>query len=135
MTDKKIAVALEPGNLDWHSNLGFAFVDSHHSWAARREFDRALARKESWTALAGRSAAKYNLGDKNGAFADAKRSFEIRPNEVALIVLGDLAFERDNRASAKLYWMGAYHLGSRDDGTIERLISVGVDHPENEPTK
>jgi hypothetical protein len=35
-------------------------------------------------------------------------------NEGALTVLGDLLRDRGNTASAKLYWMGAYHLGDRD---------------------
>lgn len=131
--DRAIAAALDPGNPDMHSNLGFSYLDAHHSWAASREFDRALAIRESWTALAGRAAAKYNLHDTRGAFADARRSFEIQPNEAALTVLGDLSHDRGDDASARRYWMGAYHLGSRDDGLIERLRSIGVDHPENEP--
>lgn len=131
--DRAIAAALDPGNPDMRSNLGFSYLDAHHSWAASREFDRSLAIRESWTALAGRASAKYNLHDLQGAFADARRSFEIHPNEVALTVLGDLARDRGDTASARLYWMGAYHLGDRDDGLIERLHSIGVAHPENEP--
>jgi tetratricopeptide (TPR) repeat protein len=131
--DRAIAAALDPGNADWHVNLGFAYLNARHSWAASREFDRALSIRESWTALAGRAAVKYNLRDPEGAFADARRSFEIRPNEVALIVLGDLSRDRGDTSGARLYWMGAFHLGSRDDGLIERLRSIGVDHPENEP--
>jgi hypothetical protein len=88
---------------------------------------------ETWPALAQRAAAKHNLQDSEGAFADARRSFEIEPNEVALLVLGDLSKERGDVASAKLYWMGAWRLGSRDDGIVERLKSVGVDHPDREP--
>jgi len=131
--DRKIAVALDPGNADMHANLGFAYLSARHSWAASREFDRALAIRESWMGLAGRASAKYNLRDPRGALADARRSFEIQPNELALTVLGDLSHDRGDTASAKLYWMGAYHLGGRDDGLIERLRSIGVDHPENEP--
>jgi tetratricopeptide (TPR) repeat protein len=131
--DRAIAAALDPGNADMHSNLGFAYLEVHHSWAASREFDRALAIRESWAALAGRAGAKYNLHDAQGAFADARRSFEIQPNQGALTVLGDLSHDRGDAARARSYWMGAYHLGDRDDGLIERLRSIGVEHPENEP--
>ena len=85
--------------------------------------------------FAGRASARYNLDRKEEAFADAKKSFEMHPNELALTVLGDLAHDRKDDKSAKLYWMGAYHLGDRDDGLIQRLKSVGVDHPDNEPAK
>ena len=67
------------------------------------------------------------------AFLDAKKSFEIKPNQGALTVLGDLFKDRNDEAAAKLYWMGAYQLGSRDDGLLARLKSVGVEHPESEP--
>jgi tetratricopeptide (TPR) repeat protein len=130
--DRAVAVALEPGNADRHANLGFAYLTVHHSWAAAREFDSALALRESGMALAGRAAAKYNLHDPQGALADARRSFELQPNELALTVLGDLSHDRGEDAQAKSFWMGAYHLGDRDDGLIERLRSVGVAHPENE---
>jgi tetratricopeptide (TPR) repeat protein len=131
--DRAVAAALDPGNADMHANLAFSYLDAQHSWAAAREFDRALAIRESWVGLAGRAAARYNLHDPQAAFADARRSFEIHPNELALTVLGDLLRDRSDNAGAKLYWMAAYHLGGRDDGLIERLRSIGVDHPENEP--
>ncbi len=131
--DRAIAAALDPGNADTHANLAFAYLSVHRSWAAKREFDRALAIKPSWAALAGRASANYNLHDAEHAFADAKRSFEIHPNEIALTVLGDLAKDRGDVKSAKLYWMGAWHLGDRGDELIERLKSIGVDHPESEP--
>lgn len=131
--DAQMAASLDPGNADLHANLGYSYVNARHSWAAVREFDRALAIKESWTALAGRAAARYNRDDAAGAFADAKRSFEIKPNEVALTVLGDLLHDKKDDKAAKLYWMGAYHLGDRDDGLIERLKSIGVTDPAQEP--
>jgi tetratricopeptide (TPR) repeat protein len=131
--DRAVAVALDPGNANWHMNLGFAYLQAHHSWAASREFDRALAIREHWLALAGRASAKYNLHNPEGALADARRSFEIEPNEAAATVLGDLAHERGDDAGARLFWMAAYHMGDRDDGLIASLRSVGVAHPENEP--
>jgi len=131
--DRAIAAALDPGNPDMHANLGFSYLEVRHSWAAAREFERALAIREGWMALAGRAAAKYNLHDPQGALADARRSFELQPNELALTVLGDLSRDRGDSAGAKRFWMGAYHLGDRDDGLIERLRSIGVAHPESEP--
>jgi tetratricopeptide (TPR) repeat protein len=133
VTDEEVAVALDPGNAKWHANLGASYVRAHHSWAGRRELDRSLAVEESWMALAERAEARYNLHDPEGAFADAKRSIELEPNEIALVVLGDLAHDRGDQASARLYWMGAWHLGSRDDGTLARLKSIGIDRPEREP--
>ncbi len=132
-TDRQLAVAFDPDNADWHANLGASYVAAHHSWAGAREFDRSLAIKESWVALAGRASARYNLQDASGAFADAKRSVTLHPNELALTVLGDLAIDRHDETSAKLYWTGAYHMGDRDDGLIARLKGVGVVDPAKEP--
>jgi len=127
--DRQMAAALDPGNADLHANLGASYVAAQHSWAAEREFDRSLAVRENWPALAGRSAARYNLGNANGAFADAKRSFEIKPNELALTVLGDLLHDKKDDKAAKLYWMGAWQLGDRDDGLVARLKSIGITDP------
>jgi hypothetical protein len=68
------------------------------------------------------------------AFEDCKKSFDIKPNQFALTVLGDIALKHfHDPKSAKMYWMGAYHLADRDDGLKERLKSVGVADPEREP--
>ena len=133
IADQEVAVGLDPGNHQWRANLGGSYRRVRHSWAGKRELDRSLAIQVTWVALAERAAAHYNLGDREAALADAKKSFEMKPNEIALIVLGDLSKDRDDEASARRYWMDAYHLGSRDDGTIERLKSIGIDHPEQEP--
>ncbi len=133
MMDQMIAAAIEPGNADRHANLGFALLSVRHSWAAERAFDRALAIKESWAALGGRAMARYNQKNAEGAFADAKRSFEIAPNEIALTVLGDIAHDQGDDKSARLYWMGAYHGGATGDPMLSRLKSIGIDHPEKEP--
>ena len=135
LDDLQIAAALDPNNPDRHANLGFAYTTDRHSTAGLEEFDKAIALGgKSFAIYGGRAGAYYNLGKTKEAFADAKKSMEMKPNEIALLVLGDLAANVDkDTKSAKLYWMGAYHLGSRDDGLRERLRSVGVDHPENEP--
>jgi tetratricopeptide (TPR) repeat protein len=133
LADQAVAVALDSGNADWHANLGSSYVRMHHSWAGLRELNLALAIKENWPALAERAVARYNLHDSKGAFEDASRAYKLHENDLSLTVLGDLAKDRGDKASAKLYWMGAYHLGSRDDGLIERLKAVGVEHPEQEP--
>jgi len=133
--DRRIVVALEPDNADWHSNLGFSYIEGRHSWAAEREFNRALAIRQTWIALGGRASARYNLNRKDEAFADAKKSFELHPNELALIILGDLAHDHNDDRSAKLYWMGAYRVGARGDTVMGRLKSIGIDHPEREPAQ
>lgn len=84
-------------------------------------------------ALAGRASAQYNLGEKNLSFRDAKESFEMEPNVLALWMLGDLAKDKHDDAMAKSFWIGVYHLGSRDDRLLERLRGVGVSDPANEP--
>lgn len=133
LADYQAAAALDPGNANRHTNLGYAYLQEAHSWAARQEFDRSLEIERTYLALAGRADADYNLDERDRAFRDAKESFEMHPNEAALWVLGDLAKEKGDDASAKLYWMGIYHLGSRDDRLMERLRSVGVKDPANEP--
>lgn len=131
--DQEVAVGLDPGNENLRATLGGYYVRAGQSRAGLRELDRSIALKETWPALAQRAAAKHDLRDPEGAFADAKRSFEIRPNEVALIVLGDLFRDKGDTTEAKAFWMAAYRMGSRDDGTFERLKSVGIDRPDQEP--
>jgi len=131
--DEEMAVAFDPGNGDWHADLGGSYVQARHSWAGRRELDIAIRLKDGWAARAQRAAARYNLGDTAGAFEDAKRSVEMRPNEVALTVLGDLAHDRGDDKAAKTYWLGAWHMGDEDDGLRERLKGIGVADPGKEP--
>ena len=131
--DRQMAVALDPGNAFWHANLGFSYVKASHSWAGEREFDQSLEIKESWAALGGRAWARFNLRKIDGAFADAKKSFDIHPNEIALTVLGDIAQDQKDVPRAKAYWMGAWHLGDHGDDLLERLKSIGVTDPAHEP--
>ena len=127
--DSRVAVGLDPGNPDLYVNLGFNYLQTQHSWAARREFDRALALKRSYLALAGRAQARANLDDPDGAFADAKASFEMEANSAALWVLGDLVYEKGDKDGARKFYLGAYKAGSRDDRLIARLKELGVDDP------
>ena len=134
--DLRVAAGIDPGHGRRFVNTGFSLLQRRHSWAARNEFKRALELglpQDQMTAiaLAGRAQANYNLGEFNAAFADAKASFETEPTAPALMVLGDLAFDRSDHDSARLYYMGAYHLGSRDDYLTGRLREVGVDDPDN----
>jgi len=136
--DMQLAVAIDPINPNRHSNYGFALISIRHSWAARNAFERALAlpnldKRAKALALAGRGIARANLGDTAGAWSDAKASFELEPLAPNTLLLGDLAFERGDKAAAKKFWMATYTMGSRDDSLGEKLKSVGVDHPENEP--
>jgi len=87
--DMRLALAFDPGNAVRHINVGYSFLSTNHSWAAKREFDRALAIDKHWLALAGRAAARLNLGDAEGARADARASNELHPNEAAAGVLAD----------------------------------------------
>ncbi|HEY0799371.1 MAG TPA: hypothetical protein VGD54_00900, partial [Steroidobacteraceae bacterium] len=131
--DDEAAVALDPNNPDRHTNLGFAYIQEKHSWGARQEFDRSISLRKTYAALAGRASAHYNLNEANLAFHDARESFDMQPNVLALWVLGDLAKDKHHDAVAKSFWMGAYLLGSRDDRLLERLKGVGVADPAKEP--
>jgi len=127
--DSRVAVGLDPGNANLHVNLGFNYLQTSHSWAARREFDRAIALQRSCLALAGRAQARANLDDPDGAFADARASFEMEANPLALWVLGDLVYEKGDKDGARKFYLGAYKAGSRDDRLIARLKELGVDDP------
>lgn len=138
VSDLAIAVALDPDNPERRINYGNALIGVGHSWAARNEFEAALAapgltNRDKGYALAGRGRARAILGDLAGAFGDAKESFEIEPSEANMQLLGDLAFQKGDREGAKAFWMGAYHLGARDDSLLTSLKSVGVEDPQKEP--
>lgn len=127
--DLRVAVALDPKNVDRYVNLGYSYLSGRFSWAASREFDRALALERHPFALAGRAAARKNLGDAEGARIDALASQEIRPNEAASRLLADLAFEEGDLEAAKGLYLDTYRLGSRDDGLIARLKELGITDP------
>jgi tetratricopeptide (TPR) repeat protein len=135
LDDMRIAYALDPSDPSRAFNLGswlenVGSCEESLPYLDKSLAAKALSAKESALALAARSAAKYCLGDLNGAFADGKRSFEIEPNEVALTVLGDTIYAKTKSYDeAKMYWIGAYHMGDRDDGLIARLKDAGVAIP------
>jgi tetratricopeptide (TPR) repeat protein len=128
--DMALARAFDPENARRYINLGYSYLQSNHSWAANREFERALAIERHPYALAGRAAARLNLGNKDGAMADAQASNELEPNEAATWVLADLAYERGNRDEARELYLLIYERGSRADHLVERLHELGVADPD-----
>jgi tetratricopeptide (TPR) repeat protein len=128
--DLEIAAALDPENAGVLSNLGYAYVRQRHSTAALPLFDRSVALEPAYYNYAGRASAKAGLGDIDGALADARKSYELRPNDIALTVLGDMTYAKTKSYDkAKPFWIAAYHLGDRDDGLIARLKDAGVPIP------
>jgi tetratricopeptide (TPR) repeat protein len=101
--DLRLALAFDPGNIERRINLGYSYIAARHSWAARREFDRALATGNHWLALAGRAAARMNLGDAEGARADALASEKLHPNEPARRVLKELGVANPAKSPGKKY--------------------------------
>jgi tetratricopeptide (TPR) repeat protein len=128
LEDLRLAMIFDPGP-DRAFNYGSRLVAVGQSHQALRYLDDSIQAKPGFYNYAERAAAKYALGDFNASFADAKKSFEIKPNEVALTVLGDLLYDKHDIAAAKLYWTGAYKLGDRDDGLKARLAKIGVSWP------
>ncbi len=124
--DLAVAKAFDPENVRRPINLGYSYLHSNHSWAANREFERALELEHNPYALAGRAAARKNLGDKDGALADAVASNELEPNEAATGVLADLAYERGDKDQARELYQLLYERGSRSDEITERLRELGV---------
>ncbi|HEV7609674.1 MAG TPA: hypothetical protein VGO61_20230 [Steroidobacteraceae bacterium] len=128
--DMKMALAFDPANVERHINLGYSYLSSSHSWAANREFERALAIEKHWLALAGRAAARVNLGDTDGALADALESQQLHPNEAAGSVLADIAYDKGERDRARVLYLEVYRLGSRSDQLLQRLSELGVPDPD-----
>ena len=137
-TDLQIAAGLDPENPDRHLNYGYALVNIRRSWAARNEFNLALANPTIRTiskaiALTGRGQAHLNLGDFSAAKADAKASHELQPSAVNSWLIGDIAFAEGDKEAARRFWMASYGMGARDDRLLANLKSVGVHDPEKEP--
>ncbi len=130
MRDLEIAAAFMPADAGAQANLGFAYMHLHHSVAAAAAFDRSIAITPAFYNHAGRASARLNLGDLDGAEADARKSNTLQANEIALTVLGDVAYARTRTFDkAKEFWLAAYRLGDRDDGLASRLKAAGVTLP------
>jgi tetratricopeptide (TPR) repeat protein len=138
--DKQLAMALDPDRADWTGNLALDYLSTGRADIAMPLFDRALSlvradekpRSKSFF-LAGRASARYALQDYAGAFADLQQSFKIEPNELGLLVAGDLALHQNKDAKgAREFWMAAYRLGARGDHLRARLKLVGVTDPDEE---
>ena len=132
--DFSVAAGLDPHDGRRYVNTGFALLQLQHSWAARNDFDRALELglpQDLMTAvaLAGRAQANFNLEERDAALDDARRSFELEPNQAATWLLGDIASADGNDELAREMWLATYRLGSRDDRLLGNLRSVGVDDP------
>jgi len=127
--DMRMALAFDPGNSERRVNLGYSYLASSESAAAMREFNSVLAGEKQWLALAGRAVARANLGDTEGATADALESQKINPNEVATTVLADIAYEKGDRDRARGLYLDLYRLGTRNDRLFERLSELGVADP------
>lgn len=127
--DSAMAAAIDPSDTNL-SNLGFAYMRVRHSSAAIEQFDRSIALKPDFYNYAGRASAKSNVGDYDGAIADAKASLAIRNNDLALIVEGDAVYaQTKSYDKAKPFWIAAWRAGGRDDGIKERLKEAGVPVP------
>jgi tetratricopeptide (TPR) repeat protein len=131
--DRQVAGGIEPENADLLYYLGMSFYDRDSYQAARRMFDRSLAIEKTARALAARGAARLELGDKDGAQADARAAATMAANPMSNLVLARLAFDAGNRDAAKRYWMENWHRGWSDDYLRQQLKSVGVEDPDKEP--
>ena len=130
LDDLRLALAFSPDEADRHFNLGSRLENIGRVREALPHLDIAVSQRPSAWAYAARADAKYQLADVKGAFADARQSVEMKPNELALTVLGDIARNnlKDDKAAIN-YWKAAYELGDRDDGLKARLESVGLGWP------
>jgi len=137
LNDLRLAYAFDPENADRQLNLSSLLVSLGRNHEALKYLNFVIAKKPGPYAFAVRAADEYRLADYDAALRDAKKSLELKPNDLGLTVLGDLFLNvKHDAASAKLYWMGAYHLGDRDDGLKARLGKIGVGWPPpDEPAK
>lgn len=139
-TDKQLAMVLDPQRANWTGNLALDYLNTDRADLALPLFDRALELVKPDERpgtrslfLAGRAAARYDRGDYAGAFADVQQSLKIEPNELGLLVAGDLAFHQNNdRKAARAFWMTAYRMGPKGDHVRDRLKLVGITDPEKE---
>jgi tetratricopeptide (TPR) repeat protein len=133
LSDLRLAYAFAPENPAHAFNLSSLLASIGRGREALKYVNIAIAQNPDAYGLGERAAIEYDLGDVKAAFMDAKKSFELKPNEIALTMLGDYFFEQKHDTNAaKLYWLGAYHLGDRDDSLKARLEKIGVAWPPPE---
>jgi len=127
--DLEVAAALDPSPHAL-SNLGYAYVEMRHSAAAIPLFERSIATEPGFYNYAGLASAKLNAGDLDGAEAAARSSNAMHKNDVAMLVLGDVAYARTKKYDeAKAFWIAAYNLGDHGDDLAARLKDAGVPIP------
>lgn len=130
LPDLRLAYALDPANPEHAFNLGSILIQTGWVELGLPYVEESLKAEVTYYGLAARAIAKFQLGDLKGAFEDGKKSFELKPNDIALTVLGDTVHAKTKSYDqAKTYWIAAYHMGDRDDGLIERLKKAGVPIP------
>jgi tetratricopeptide (TPR) repeat protein len=130
LDDLRLAYALVPDDPDHPFNLGSRLQVAGHFEEALHYLDMSIARRPSYEAFAARASVKIALGDPDGAFADGKKSLEMKPNAIALEAVGDAVYAKtQSYDQAKAYWIGAYRLGTADDGLVDRLKKAGVPIP------
>jgi tetratricopeptide (TPR) repeat protein len=116
------------------SNVGWAYIRLRNSALAIEAFDRSIALHADFYNYAGRATAKCNLRDYQGALDDIKQSMAIKPNDVALIVQGDVVYaQTKSYDQAKTFWLKAWDLGDRESALVERLKDAGVTPPADKP--
>ena len=93
-------------------------------------FEKSIAAEPAFYNYAGLASAKLNTGDLDGAEAAARKSNEMHKNDVAMLVLGDVAYARTKKYdAAKAFWIEAYTLGDHGDDVLARLKDAGVPVP------
>lgn len=132
LEDGEYAVALNPADARAQAALALRLLLVGRSTEALARFDEAVRLEPSAFALAGRARTHFELGDRSAAAADARASIAEAPNDLAYIVLGDLAYAAGDGAAARTQWLAAYGLGYRGQDLTERLARAGVSDPARE---
>jgi tetratricopeptide (TPR) repeat protein len=133
LEDLRLAAALAPARAAVRFNLGSTLVARGFAREGLRELDAAIAQKldHLWAAYGMRAQAKIALDDFEGARSDAQKSLDLRRNEVALVVMGDILYrEPARRAEGIEMWLEAYKMGRRGDDMRARLNAAGVTPPD-----
>lgn len=132
LEDGEYAVALNPADPRAQAALGLRLLLAGRTTEALGRFDEAVRLEPSAFALAGRARTRFELGDAAGAGADARASIAEAPNDLAYIVIGDLAYGAGDGAGARASWLAAWRLGYRGQDLADRLARAGVSDPARE---